>query len=407
MKVTQPKQKKATGHSARAHAILSASGASRWINCTPSARLEEKFGERQTTSYAQEGTLAHELCELYLKYDVFHALSKEEFNAELDKAMESELFSAEMLDMVPIYVDYIKTELQGLEARSGGLYKVDIEIEQQLDLTEYVPESFGTADCVLAANDVLEVIDFKYGKGVPVYADSNNQLMLYGLGALRKFDILYDIKVVRLTIIQPRIGNISTWDISVEDLLTWATEKLRPAAEAAFKGTGELNAGAWCKFCAVKNKCRELANQQLELAKFEFAKPPMLSDEEIAEILSKVDQLVEWANSVHAYALDQAVNNNKIWPGYKLVEGVSKRKWIDNEETIAETIFANIPEATEDDIYDMKIKGISTLEKTFGKKRIAEALKDVIIKPHGKPTLVPLTDKRAALGIEEAMQDFK
>lgn len=391
-------------HTERSHAILSASGASRWINCTPSARLEEAYGERKTSVYAEEGTLAHEFCELYVKHDVLQTLDDDAFSIALDEKMSNNLFNPEMLDHVQTYVDYISTEARA--AKTNNKF-VTVEIEQQLDLTEYIPESFGTADCVVISDGVMEVIDYKYGKGVPVYAEANNQLMSYGLGALRKYDTLYDINTIRLTIIQPRINNISTWDISVEDLLKWAAETLRPAAEAAFKGVGELKAGYWCKFCSVKNKCRELANEQLELAKFEFAKPELLSDEEIAEILTKVDQLVEWANSVHDYALTQAVDNNKIWPGFKLVEGLSRRKWIDDEEKVVETIFRKIPEASEDEVYDMKLTSISSLEKTFGKKRIAEALQDVIIKPHGKPTLVPLADKRPALGIEAAIADFK
>lgn len=396
---TAPKQ-----HSDREHALLSASGASRWINCTPSARLEDKYGVRTTSVYAQEGTLAHEMSELYIRHDVLNDISPEDFDASLERIMAHELFNSEMLEVVPIYVDYVATETRA--AREANPMATT-EIEQVLDLTEYVPESFGTADCVIINDDVMEVIDLKYGKGVPVYATHNKQLMLYGLGALRKYDTLFDIKTVKLTIVQPRINNISTWEISVEDLLDWAVNELKPAAELAFNGKGELKAGDWCKFCSLKNKCKAIAEKQLELAKYEFADPEMLTDEEVADVLTRVNQLVEWANSVKEYALKQAIEHQKIWPGYKLVEGVSRRKWIDNEQQIVETIFDKFPEASEDEIFDMKLKSISDIEKLYGKKKVTEALSGVIIKPQGKPTLVPANDKRPALGVEDAVQDFK
>lgn len=401
----QPKSKSAPKqHSERAHALLSASGASRWINCTPSARLEEKFGVHETSIYAKEGTLAHELSELYIRHDVLCDISPDEFNAGIERIMSDELFDSEMLDVVPIYVDYVATEARVAKETNQV---ASIEIEKTLDLTDYVPESFGTADCVIINDDTMEVIDLKYGKGVPVYATHNKQLMLYGLGALRKYELFYDIKNIKLTIVQPRINNISTWEISVDDILDWAVNELKPAAELAFKGNGELKSGDWCKFCSVKNKCRALAEKQLELAKYEFAEPELMADEEIADVLTRVEQLVEWANTVKEYALKQAIENKKVWPGFKLVEGTSRRKWIDDEEKIAETIFSKFPEASEDEIYAMKLKSISDIEKLYGKKKVAEALSDVIIKPHGKPTLVSSDDKRPALGIEDAINDFK
>lgn len=390
-------------HTERGHALLSASGANRWINCPPSARLEEQYGEKTTSVYAQEGTLAHEIAELYIRHDVLNNISEQEFNDSLENIMSNELFNPEMLDMVQIYVDYVSGEANA--AREENALAI-LEIEQQLDLTEYVPESFGTADSTIINDAIMEVIDLKYGKGVPVYATHNKQLMLYGLGALRKYDTLFDIETVRLTIVQPRINNISSWDISVEELLNWAVNELKPIAEQAFNGGGEVKPGEWCKFCSIKNKCKSLADKQLELAKYEFADPELMTDEEIADVLTRINQLVEWANSVQEYALKQAVENNKIWPGFKLVEGISRRKWID-EDKVAEAIFSKIPEASEDDVYSMKLKSITDIEKLYGKKRVAELLSDVIIKPQGKPTLVPNSDKRSAIGIEDAIQDFK
>lgn len=390
-------------HAERDHALLSASGANRWINCPPSARLEEQYGEKTTSVYAQEGTLAHEIAELYIRHDVLNNISEQEFNDSLENIMSNELFNPEMLDMVQIYVDYVSGEANAAREENA---LATLEIEQQLDLTEYVPESFGTADSTIINDVIMEVIDLKYGKGVPVYATHNKQLMLYGLGALRKYDTLFDIETVRLTIVQPRINNISSWDISVEELLNWAVNELKPIAEQAFNGGGEVKPGEWCKFCSIKNKCKSLADKQLELAKYDFADPEMLTDEEIADVLSRINQLVEWANSVQEYALKQAVENKKIWPGYKLVEGTSRRKWLD-EDKVAEAIFSKIPEATEDDVFTMKLKGISDIEKLYGKKRVSELLSDVIVKPQGKPTLVPNDDKRPALGIEDAIHDFK
>lgn len=402
-KAAKPAAQAPQQHSDRAHALLSASGANRWLNCTPSARLEDKYGEHKTSVYAEEGTLAHEMSELYIRHDVLDNITPEEFDAGLERIMAHELFNSEMLDVVPIYVEYVATETRAAKEVNP---LATTEIEQVLDLTEYVPESFGTADCVIINDDVMEVIDLKYGKGVPVYATHNKQLMLYGLGALRKYDTLFDIKKVKLTIVQPRINNISTWEISVEDLLDWAVNELKPAAELAFSGGGELKSGDWCKFCSLKNKCKALADEQLKMAKYEFADPEMLTDEEVADVLKRVTPLIEWANSVHEYALKQALENKKIWPGYKLVEGTSRRKWID-EDKVAEAIFERFPEASEDDIFDMKLKTITNIEKLYGKKVVAEKLSDMIVKPQGKPTLVPAEDKRPALGVEDAINDFK
>lgn len=389
-------------HAQRAHAILPASGASRWLACTPSARLEDEYGEKKSSPYAAEGTLAHELAELYLRKDTLRCITEADFEAKLEELMSDELFNEEMLDMVPIYTGYC--EEQFIAAKEENLFS-EIEIEQKLDLTEYVPESFGTADCIIINDDLMEVIDLKYGKGVPVYADWNKQLMLYGLGALRKYDTMYDILEVRLTIVQPRINNISSWQISTEELRKWAEEELMPKAKMAFEGTGELVAGDHCKFCAVKNKCRKLYEQQLEIAKYEFREPMLLTDDEIVDVIKRTPQLVEWANSIVTYAQELAINEDKKWPGYKLVEGVSRRKW-SNEDEAMQIIFARMPELSEDQILNTKLKSITDIEKLVGKKRFAEVLSDIVIKPQGKPTLVPDTDKRPAIGFNQAIEDF-
>lgn len=389
-------------HSARAHALLSASGAGRWLNCTPSAKLEDEYGEKKSSVYAEEGTLAHELSELYLRKDVLETVNGQDFDAQLEEIMANSLFSEEMLEVVPTYTDYCAAQLA--EAKAVNPLAV-MEIEQKLDLTEYVPESFGTADCVIINDDLMEIIDLKYGKGVPVYAEWNKQLMLYALGALRKYDAMYDISEVRMTIVQPRIDNISSWQISVAELEKWAEEELKPKAELAFEGKGELNAGDWCRFCAVRNQCRKLYDQQLEIAKHEFADPNLLTDDEIADIVKRTPKLVEWANSIAEYAQAKALNENKQWPGLKLVEGISRRKWLDEDKAV-NAIFARCPELSEDEIFNTKLKPITAVEKLLGKARFAEVLADVVVKPQGKPTLVPLEDKRPAMGITQAQMDF-
>lgn len=394
---------KPQNHNQRSHALLSASGASRWLNCTPSAKLEEEFGERKSSVYAQEGTLAHELSELYIRRDTLCDISEQDFNDGLERIMADDLFNDEMLDVVPIYTDYCADQFTEAHTTSESAV---MEIEQKLDLTDFVPESFGTADCIIISDGLMEVIDLKYGKGVAVYADWNTQLMLYALGALQKYDTMYDISEVRLTIVQPRINNISSWQISVEELREWAENTLMPKAQLAFKGEGELSSGDWCRFCAVRNKCRKLYEEQIEIAKHEFAKPALLTDEEIAEIVRRTPKLIEWANSITEYAQTKAIDENKQWPGLKLVEGISRRKWLDEDEA-SNTILARCPELSEDEIFNMKLKPITSIEKVVGKKRFEKLLSDVVIKPQGKPTLVPEDDKRPAMGYRQAELDFK
>lgn len=400
---TQTTSTKLQAHSKRSHALLSASGAGRWLNCTPSAKLEDEYGEKKSSIYAQEGTLAHELSELYIKRDTLLAISEQEFDQRLEEIMSNDLFDEEMLDVVPIYTDYCSSQLA--EAKTVNPLAV-MEIEQKLDLTDFVPESFGTADCVIINDNLMEVIDLKYGKGVPVYAEWNKQLMLYGLGALQKYDTMYDISEIRLTIVQPRINNISSWQISVNELREWAEEELKIKAKLAFEGKGELNAGDWCRFCGVRNQCRKLYEQQLEIAKHEFAEPALLTDDEIADIVRRTPKLIEWANSITEYAQIKAIEENKQWPGLKLVEGISRRKWID-EDQATNAIFARCPELSEDEIFNMKLKPITSIEKIVGKKRFAELLSDIVVKPQGKPTLVSLDDKRPAMGYGQAQIDFK
>lgn len=390
-------------HSERSHALLSASGAKRWINCPPSARLEEEYGEKKTSTYAAEGTLAHEISELFLRHDVLNTVSDADFDLKFEELINNELFAQEMLDYVPIYTDYCRDQLIAAKATNTLAF---MELEQKLDLTEYVPESFGTGDCIIVNDTTLEVIDLKYGKGVPVYAEWNAQLMLYALGALRKYDTMYDITEVRMTIVQPRLNNISSFVMPVEELIDWAVNELRPAALQAHAGEGELNVGDWCRFCAVKNQCRQLYEKQMELARFEFSKPDLLTDEEISEIIQKTPKLIEWLNSIVDWAHTKAVKDYKQWPGLKLVEGTSRRKWIADEDKVAQTIFEKFPELGPDDIYVEKLIGLTDMQKLVGKKRFEALLTDVLVKSQGKPTLVSEDDPRPAMGTAQAQIDF-
>jgi len=255
-----------------------------------------------------------------------------------------------------------------------------------------VPHGFGTGDCIIIADKTLHIIDFKYGQGVLVEAEQNPQMMLYALGALRIYDTLYDIEDVAMTIYQPRRENISTWTISVSDLLAWAENELVPKAKLAFEGQGDYMPGPWCTFCKAAVKCRARAEEKLALARYEFAQPPLLTDAEIEEILGKLDDLTRWAEEIKAYAQDAALNHGKQWHGYKVVEGRSVRKY-SNEAAVIEAANA----AGYHDIFRRSLLPITEMEKLMGKQEFAEVLSGLIIKPAGKPTLVPITDKRPAM----------
>ena len=274
-------------------------------------------------------------------------------------------------------------------------------IEQRLDLSAYAPESFGTADCIIAGDGTLHVIDFKYGTGVLVEAERNPQMMLYALGALRLFDSLYTINTVAMSIYQPRRENVSTWTLSVTELMTWAEDELRPRAKLAFDGEGDYCAGTWCVFCRAAVRCRTRAAEKMKLAQQEFPLPPLLTDEEIAGVLYQLPDLVKWANEIMAYATGEAVSHGKEWPGFKLVEGRSIRKYT-SEEDVAQAA----KDAGYTDIYEHKIISITAMEKLMGKKKFQDILGRLVVKPPGKPTLVADTDKRPAISASAA-EDFK
>lgn len=382
-----------------AHAILSCSGAERWLNCTPSARLEQQMPDKGSEA-ASEGTLAHKLAELLLR-EKLKQVNKVAFKKELARIQADDLYNEAMLDHCEDYAVFVMEHYSDAQKNTKDAL---IFLEQKLNLTEFIPEGFGTGDVVIIADDVLDIIDFKYGKGVPVNATENKQMMLYGLGALREFDYMYDIHRVRMTINQPRLDSISTYEILATDLKIWADQELVPRAKLAFNGEGEFVPGKHCQFCKVRATCKANADMNLEIAKYDFKESPFLTDVEVADILDRAALFYKWLGSVEDYALDQAVNNGKQWPGYKVVEGRSNRKYAD-EEKVAAKLTGN--GFAENIIYTKKLLGLTAMEKEIGKADFQKLLTDLIIKPPGKPALVPESDKRPEYNSTEgAAKDF-
>ncbi len=368
------------------HALLSASSSARWLACPPSVRLCEGMEERGS-GYAAQGTDAHELAEHKLKA----ALGME----TQDPTGDLEWYDAEMEECTEAYAAYNLEVLAGLKDQCQDPVSL---VEQEVDFSRWVPLGFGTADAVHVADGTLAVVDFKYGRGVEVAAERNPQMMLYALGALEIFDGLYDIEQVRMCIFQPRIANVSEWEVSREELLAWADGELSAKAKLAHEGKGEYASGEHCRFCKAKAVCRKRAEQNLELARLEFAQPPTLSDDEVAEVLAKADALAQWASDVREHALQQALLG-KEWPGFKLVEGRSNRRYT-SEAAVADAV-----SSAGFDPFEKRLLGITAMTKLLGRKRFDELLGAYIEKPQGKPTLVPEADRRPA--INSAKEDFQ
>jgi len=384
-----------------AHALLSPSGASRWIACPPSARLEEKYA-RTSSEAADEGTLAHLLVETLLLRGKGTITG-----AEFDKAMEeikaNDLYDAAMMEHADQFATYVMERFSEAQERTPD---ARLYLEETLDLSYYVPESFGTVDVDIVADKVLEIIDFKYGKGVPVYAEKNSQMMLYALGSLILFDLLYEINEVRLTIYQPRLDSITTYTITVEELKAWAEEVLRPAALLAWNGEGEFKAGSHCRFCKIRGTCRANADYNMEMAKHDFKDVDLLSNNEIAEILKRSDEFTKWLTAVEAHALSVAVNKGEHFPGFKLVAGRSVRK-ITNEPAVTQILLDK--GYNNNQVFKPRaLVGITELEKLTGKEMFKEWVGPFVVKPPGTPTLVPYTDKRPEYNsAANAADDFK
>ena len=367
------------------HALLSASSSKRWIECPPSARMCERYEERGS-DYAAEGTEAHALCEYLLK----NALGME----ASDPRPTFSHYSEEMLECAENYVAFALEIIARIRETCPD---PQILIEQKLNFSEYVPGGYGTGDLLIVGDGTLYVCDYKHGTGVLVEAVGNPQLRLYGLGSLLLFDGIYDIETVSMTIFQPRRGSVSTETMTKADLYRWADEVLKPAAERAFKGEGELRCGDWCRFCKAKAECRKRAEQNLELARYDFVLPPTLEDDEIASILDRLDDLLAWAGDIKEYALQAALSGTRF-DGWKLVEGRANRRYTD-EQAIADAVTA-----VGLDPFEHKLLGLTAMEKLLGKKRFGEMLGTYVERPQGKPTLVPETDNRPE--INTAKHDF-
>lgn len=371
------------------HATLSASAAQRWMACPPSVMATKDMPDT-TSEYAEEGTAAHEVAEYKLRWN----LGEKNISPP-----STGKFDADEIDRyTDVYAYYVSDVFETLRKNCPDAILL---IEQRLDFSDYVPDGFGTGDAVIIADDVMQICDLKYGKGIQVAADNNPQMMLYALGALNMYGCLYDIKTVRLAIIQPRLDNISEWEISVEDLYKWAETELKPKAKLAAKGEGEFSAGEHCRFCKLKATCRKRAERMLELAKYDFSPPAELTKTEIAAVMEIAADLAKWADDVFAYAQAQAINNGVHWDGYKIVEGRSIRKFTD-EKKVADICREQGYQLSQ--IYKTTLIGITDMEKLMGKKRFREILSDFVTKPKGKLTLVPVTDKREEV---VTISDFK
>lgn len=381
-----------------AHALLGGSNAHRWLVCTPSAQLEAKFPDRSGES-AKEGTFAHELADLYLSGRQGLPVNPRISRLKAGTTEYGDFYSLDMEENVEAYVDLLDAKYQqALKADKNAI----LLHEEKLDFSSWVPYGFGRGDAIIIADGVMEVIDFKYGATVSVEAKNNPQMRLYALGAYNTYGWLYDIDCVQMTIFQPRNGGEKSETITTKELLSWG-ETIKPIATQAYKGEGELSPGDYCRFCRASPRCRALKEHNLQLAAdYDVdADPKLLSDKEVADVLSRIEMLTAWANKVKAYAQEEAVDNGRVFPGYKLVAGRSVRKIEDAAKAEALLEEAGYKKA---DILKTELLTISKLEKLVGKKKLAKLLDDVIVKPPGKPTLVPDSDPRPVFN--SAANDF-
>lgn len=370
------------------HALLSPSSAHRWLQCTPSAVLEESF-TNQSSSAAEEGTAAHALCEYKIKKAIGERCTKP----------VSEADTAEMQECSDAYAEFV---LERYEQAKGRCRDPLLLIEQKVDFSAYVKDGFGTADCIIVSDNTLQIIDFKYGQGVLVDAYENPQMKCYALGALEMYNALYDIKEVVMTIFQPRRDNVSGYTLSVAELLTWAERVLKPKAEQAIRGKGEFAAGDWCRFCRAKAVCRKRAEENMRLAELEFKPPSLLTDREIEDVLKTLPMLTKWAEDVFSYAAEAAIHHGKEWRGFKVVEGRSIRKYKDETAVIAQAQSHGYT-----DIFQTRLISMTAMQKLMGKKKFEEILGGLISKSPGKLTLVPETDKRIQVNRLSVNNEFK
>jgi hypothetical protein len=366
------------------HALLSASGAHKWLNCPPSARLEEQFPE-STSEYAEEGRLAHAIAELKLTKH-FTPMGPRKFAGELKKLQESPRYDPEMMSHTDSYLEYIQKRVHAFSSPPH------VVIEKRLNYSSVAPEGFGTGDCIIIGGNTLVIVDFKYGKGVPVSAEQNPQMMLYALGALFEYQMLYMIENVQMAIVQPRLDSIGEWEISAADLLCWGAEIL-PIAQLAFDGKGDFHAGEHCRFCRAKATCRARCDTMTALEAFGGAKPPLITHQELGEILLRAQTLQAWVSDLEEYALATLLLGGEI-PGWKAVEGRSTRQFINTDEAFKVVKTAGYDEAL---LYERKPITLTAVEKLLGKKQFGELLESQVTKAPGKPALAPESDKREAI----------
>lgn len=398
------------------HALLSASSSKQWLNCPPSARLQEPF-PNETSEYAEEGTWAHELCEYKVR----------KYLKERVQRPQSEYLSEEIDEITEYYLEFIVETVEELKRNGSNPL---VLVEEKLDYSHVVPSGFGTGDCVIIADGVLNVVDFKTGRGVFVSSDHNSQMMLYALGALHAYAYLYDIHTVKMTIVQPRMNNISTFTMSTDELNAWA-EEIRPIAQIAYEGKGEQKCGDWCKFCRAKAVCKARADEALALAREDFLdldegvlsdataeetdatgiykpdrtapvfkSPALISKPEIEAILPTLNRISDWIEAVFAYVSSEAINHGVTWKGYKVVEGRSNRKFTDMKKVVEAAAKAGYH-----NVYKQPaLISLTEFEKMMGKD-FPIVLGKYVVKPPGKPTLVPESDDRPAIDFNNTAQD--
>ncbi len=374
-------------HKERAHAKLSASGASRWATCPGSVQMEDGIPDKESI-YAQEGTLAHEMSELKLKHYLDpKGFGKRKLNAAIKKLKENELYQAEMESYTDTYVDFIKEKALSFPSNPY------IEIEKRVDFSRWVDGGFGTCDCVLIHGSTLSIIDLKYGKGVPVSSEQNEQLILYALGAYDAFNLIYNLDKIELNIVQPRINNFSTWEISLTELLLWG-DYFKVQAEKALGGNGELVPSAKaCKFCKARDICTARAENNLSLESEIKLKPNEIPKDKLYEYISRGEDIAKWVADLKAYALDMCLKGEDV-KGLKAVAGRTSRSWTNQDEAINKLIEGGIDEAI---IYDKVPLTLAKLEKALGKQQFTALVGDLVVTSEGKPTLVFENDKRPAI----------
>ena len=384
-------------HQSRAHALLSASGSDRWMACPPSARLEDNY-EEETSEFAEEGTLAHEFADFALR--LFNdEITQGRYDEAVAKLKKHRLYSNEMPSQVEKYISYVIEEYNAVLAKHPEAMLI---VESKLDYSHIVEEGFGTGDALIVAVGLIKAIDLKYGKGIKKDAPENPQLRLYGSGALREYGEEYKVENIETVIVQPRLDHISVEYLTADELRDWGENVVKPKAALAFAGEGELKAGDHCRFCKHKPKCRALAEHINEMAAMEFRDPTTLSDDELLKVFETNPLLVDWSKSVISYLKKEALKGRKF-EGYKLVHGKSNRKFID-VDLLLDTLQGM--GHTHEDITNTKIKGIGDIGNLMSKDDFEKYVGPFLVKPEGPPTFVPESDKRPAMGVEQAIKDF-